>query len=55
MSKNDFVKPAIPADGVIVVSRTPLDKGSMWVVAGEQEAKAKGTWTYVLVRLEVVG
>ncbi len=46
------MKPANPVEGVIVVSRTPLEKGSTWVVAGEQEAKAKGTWTYVLVRTE---
>ncbi len=48
------MKPTNPVEGVIVVSRTPLEKGSTWVVAGEQEAKAKNTTTYVLVRLEEV-
>ncbi len=44
--------PADPVEGVIVVSRAVLPPGSTWVVAGEQDAKAKGTTSYVLVRLE---
>ncbi len=46
------MKPANPVEGVIVVSRSQLEKGSTWVVAGEQDAKAKDTTSYVLVRLE---
>ncbi|MEE9592261.1 MAG: hypothetical protein V3W28_01625 [Thermoplasmata archaeon] len=46
------MKPANPVEGVIVVSRGVLPVGSTWVVAGEQDAKAKDTMSYVLVRLE---
>ncbi len=48
------MKPANPVEGIIVVSRSRLEKGSTWVVAGEQDAKAKDTTSYVLVRLEEV-
>ncbi len=46
------MRPAEPTEGVIVVSRFDLPPGSTWVVAGEQDARAKGTRSYVLVRLE---